>query len=72
MVDTKTISEPVEEIPKNAVVLPSFMVLQVKRSGNGDVKRFRGRIVAGGNMQPKHSYKHFSAPVVEFCIVRFS
>ena len=61
---------PKKKVPPGAVILPSFMVLQVKRQGNGAVERFRARCVAGGNVQTRHSYTHKSAPVVEFSVVR--
>lgn len=52
--------------------LPTHIVLKVKRDGQGEVDRFRARIVAGGNHQRYgEDYMETYAPVVQFSLVRF-
>lgn len=69
LVETGTIGT-VESLPPDAVILPSFAILQVKRLGDGAVERLRSRIVGGGHKQTKKTYRFKSAPVVDFAVVR--
>lgn len=58
------------DAPKG-VPLPTHVVLNVKRDANGEVDRFKARIVAGGNRQTYGvDYLDTYAPVVDFSIVR--
>lgn len=41
----------------------------MKRKSDGEVERFKGRIVGGGNLLTGNSYKRKSAPVVDFTVV---
>lgn len=51
--------------------LPTHVVLKVKRQSNGNVERFKARIVAGGNHQTYgNDYMETYAPVVSFAMVR--
>ncbi len=51
--------------------LPTHVVLNLKRDSEGNVERFKARIVAGGNLQVYgRDYDDTYAPVAEFPIVR--
>ena len=51
--------------------LPTHVVLKVKRRPDGNIERFKARIVAGGNYQVYgENYKETYAPVVSFPLVR--
>lgn len=52
------------------VVLPSHVVLKVKRDADGNPSRFKARVVAGGNLQiPGKDFNAVYAPVVDFTAV---
>lgn len=51
--------------------LPTHVILKVKRLANGQVDRFKARVVAGGNYQVYgENYMETHAPVVAFSVVR--
>lgn len=51
--------------------LPTHVMLKVKRKSDGNVERFKARVVAGGNLQTYgENYKETYAPVVSFALVR--
>lgn len=52
-------------------LIPTHIVLKIKRDKNGKPVRFKARIVAGGNLQIKGiDYQDVYAPVVDFSLVR--
>ena len=67
--DDKETWEPDDD--PQAKPLPTHIVLKVKRDKEGDVDRFKARVVAGGNHQT-HGEDYFDtyAPVVHFSVVR--
>ena len=55
-----------DEYPSSGTVLPSFLVLQVKRKADGSIERFKARLVANGNRQSEKSYTKSHTPVLDF------
>lgn len=51
-------------------VLPSKVLLKVKRNADGSIERFKARLVALGNLQREEDYNDLSSPVVDFTTVR--
>lgn len=50
----------VKNILNDSKVLPSFIVLQFRRHGSGNVQPLKGAIIVGGNFQKKQSYSNFN------------
>lgn len=51
-------------------ILPSHVVLKIKRDRNGNPSRFKARVVAGGNFQvPGMDLNAVYAPVVDLTVV---
>lgn len=54
---------------ENIKTLPSHLVLKIKRNKHGQAKKFKARVVAGGNRQKyMEDYEKIYAPVVDFAI----
>ncbi len=52
-------------------VLPSHVILKVKRDENGAATRFKARVVVGGHKQQRDiDFDDIYAPVVEFSSIR--
>ena len=60
-----------DKIPSNESILPSFLVLQIKRKSDGSVERFKARLVANGHRQKSKDYSATSSPVLDFSVVMF-
>jgi hypothetical protein len=58
--------------PPRTHVLPSQMVLRIKRQPNGDVDRYKARLVALGCLQREEDYDETFSPVVDFTTVRIA
>ena len=56
--------------PPHAKILPSHIILKLKRDENGRPKRFKARLVAGGNHQKLVLYIELYAPVACIDAVR--
>ena len=70
-------SKPVDRsrIPKEANIIGSMLVLTVKRLPNGQIDKYKARLVALGNHQKENSYEHIKAGTVrgiEIVNTRFS
>jgi hypothetical protein len=50
--------------PKNVRVLPSTVVLKIKRAPDGSVDRYKARIVALGCLQKESDYDETFRPIV--------
>lgn len=60
------------EKPRNAKVLGCRWIYNIKRNENGEIKRFKARLVAQGFRQIKgETYDDVYSPVVNFSIIRF-
>lgn len=58
-------------VPRDARILPSKFVLKVNRHENGDIERYKARLVICGNMQQAGvGYDSTFAPVVDFTTIR--
>jgi Reverse transcriptase (RNA-dependent DNA polymerase) len=58
--------------PPRTRVLPSKMVLKIKRQPNGDVDSYKARLVALGCFQSEEDYDETFSPVVDFTTVRIA
>lgn len=57
--------------PQNAKIIGSRWVYNVKKNENGEVSRYKARLVAQGNSQVKgESYDEVFSPVVNFSLIR--
>lgn len=56
--------------PPGVRVIPSKLVLKVKRNGDGTVERLKARICASGNRQGEDDYYDTYAPVCDFKTIR--
>lgn len=54
----------------NKRVLPSKVILKVKRKGDGTIERLKARLVALGCLQRDEDYNELFLPVVDFTTVR--
>lgn len=55
---------------KGEVILPTHVVLKVKRNENGLPIKFKARVVAGGNFQvPGQDFEGVYSPVIDFTLV---
>ena len=56
--------------PKGEIILPTHVVLKIKRDEMGNPEKFKARVVAGGNFQIQgKDYDSVYAPVVDFTMV---
>jgi hypothetical protein len=55
--------------PQNARVLPSKVVLKIKRCPDGTIDRYKARLVALGCIQRQSDYDETFSPVVDFSTV---
>jgi Reverse transcriptase (RNA-dependent DNA polymerase) len=56
--------------PKNVRVLPSKVVLKIKRAPDGSVDRYKAGLVALGCLHEESDYDETFSPVVDFATVR--
>ena len=57
--------------PPGTRILPSQFVLRIKRNSEGEIERYKARLVVLGNLQRQwQDYADTYAPVVEFTVVR--
>lgn len=56
--------------PSNVQVIPSKLVLKVKRHSDGSVERYKARLVCLGNFQDEDDYFETYAPVCDFTSIR--
>jgi Reverse transcriptase (RNA-dependent DNA polymerase) len=73
-IDTLKARETWELVPRppRTRVLPSKMVLKIKRQPKGDVDRYKARLVALGFLQREGYYDETFSPVVDFTTVRIA
>lgn len=58
--------------PQNKNIIPSRWVFTIKRDPNGDIIKFKARLVAGGHRQKYGvDYKEIYSPVVDFSVIRY-
>ena len=56
--------------PRGERLLPTHVILKIKRNEHGQAVRFKARIVAGGNHQVQGKDVHgVYAPVIDYCDV---
>ena len=60
----------VQKIPKNIHVIGSMLVLTVKRLPNGDVDKYKARLIALGNQQTESSYDSIKSGTVRTSTVK--
>ena len=61
----------IQDDSPSAQPLPTHVILKIKRDADGNVDRFKARVVAGGNFQTYgKDYMETYAPVAPFCLVR--
>jgi hypothetical protein len=73
-IDTLKARETWELFPRSprTRVLPSKMVLKIKRQPNGDVDRYKKRLVALGCLHREGDHDETFSPLVDFTMVRFA
>ena len=67
LLDRGTIRELVTSPPRGALVIPSKLVLDIKRLADGSIERYKARITARGDLQRPGSYEDTFAPVAGDC-----
>ena len=63
--------EAVLVVPEGKPWIPSHMVLVRQRYANGDIKKYKARLVANGSRQPWNTYTETSSPTARENSVKF-
>jgi hypothetical protein len=63
--------EAVVVLPEGKPWVPSHMVLVRQRYANGDIKKYKARLVANGSRQPWNTYTETSSPTARETSVKF-
>lgn len=63
--------EAVLVLPEGKPWVPSHMVLVRQRYANGDIKKYKARLVANGSRQPWNTYTETSSPTARETSVKF-
>jgi hypothetical protein len=70
--EAMNVYQEVDELPPNKKAVGSKWVLVIKRDENGDISRFKARLVAQGFTQiPGQDFTHTFAPVARWDSIRF-
>jgi hypothetical protein len=60
LVNDDKVFQFIKTAPKEAKIIPSMMVLQIKRHPDGKIDKYKARLVALGNHQTEDQYASIS------------